>query len=80
MSIILIDSTDRRGTLVRMLEIAATQLGMVVEVIRPDKFRRAAEEHSFADAAVFVPVSQEGLLNGRKTAAITVSLVQSFES
>ena len=61
LSIILIDSTGRRGGVVKILETAAEQqLGAVIEVMSPDKFQRTMQDRSLATAAIFVPVSEAG--------------------
>lgn len=66
--------------MVRMLEMAAEQqLGMVLEVITPDKFRRTAKDISFANTPIFVPVSQAGSSSAGNAPGITPTLAQSFE-
>lgn len=80
LSIVLIDSTGGKGATARMLEMAVErQIGIVPEVITPDKFRRAAIDRSFANTAIFIPVSQAGLSSAGAAPKITPALAQSFE-
>jgi len=80
LSIVLIDSTGGKGTTATMLEMAVKrQTGMVLEVITPNKFRRATIDRSFANAAIFIPVSQAGLSSTGAAPKITPALAQSLE-
>lgn len=74
LSIILIDHTGRKGGIVKILETAAEQqLRMVVDIMTPDNFQRVAQSQSFANAAIFVPVTGQRAFGSREGLRVGVS-------